>query len=191
MPMYANVREIFSRYWTAYGGSTELIKSPYLHVAIVLTVSTIPIWISPAWWEIVISVLPNLLGFTLGGFAVFLGFGDEKFRALLAEPDEVDADKGNLYITVCSTFVHFITIQVLALVWALIIKAWYFPFDWGPCFSPMVKWLNFVGGFIGFGLFLYALTCVLAVTMHIFRIAGWYAAHQKMLAMKSENDVQE
>lgn len=86
--MYKGVLNIFGTYWRAYGGWIALLKSPYFHAALVLLALTFHTWTAEDWWEDVTSVLPNLLGFTLGGFAIFIGFGDERFRALLAEPEE-------------------------------------------------------------------------------------------------------
>jgi len=179
--MYKDVREIFASYWKAYGGFRALVRSPYLHIALVLLAPTFKLWLSPLWWDIVIGVLPNLLGFTLGGFAMFLGFGDDKFRALLAEPDDEDPSGPGLYVKLCSTFVHFILVQALALLAALLAKALWFPYEWPAGFLPYLKLFNGVGGGIGFGLFLYACTSIMAATLHVFRIATWYEEHQRAI----------
>ncbi len=177
--MYPHVTTIIRRYWQAYGGTRALIRSPYLHAALVLLVATYKFWSGPLWWDQVIGVVPNLLGFTLGGFAMFLGFGDEKFRALLAEPDDDDPDAPSLYVTLCSTFVHFVTVQLFALVAAVVAKSWWFVVEWPSSIAGVLPWLNLVGGGLGYGLFLYALTSVIAATLHIFRIATWYEGHQR------------
>lgn len=184
---YKGVADIFSAYWTAYGGLRKLLGSPYLHVALLLLVPTVQIWsgagyvngqTSSYWWEQGISVLPNLLGFTLGGFAIFIGFGDEKFRSLLAEPSGDSAV--NDYVALCATFVHFILIQASALLSAIVAKGLWF---YSPLLDPVRDWLpllNGVAGAFGYGLFLYALTSVLAATMHLFRIARMYADFQSL-----------
>ncbi|MFT4190860.1 MAG: hypothetical protein QM617_04955 [Comamonas sp.] len=181
---YKGVADIFRVYWVAYGGLGALACSPYLHLAIVLLTLTAQTWIGfgcvglecDPWWEQSIIVLPNLLGFTLGGFAIFIGFGDEKFRAILAEDDE-ESDI-NAYVALCSTFVHFILVQALALVAAILAKSWWFYTPLVDPIRPALPFLNAVGGAIGYGLFLYALTSVVAATMHIFRIAKMYAGFQ-------------
>ncbi|WP_082091289.1 hypothetical protein [Paracidovorax citrulli] len=182
---YKGAGTIFKIYWTSYGGSAALLCSPYLHTAIVLLAFTFQTWNAAEyapnqasfWWDQSISVLPNLLGFTLGGFAIFIGFGDEKFRALLAEKDE--ESKINAYVGLCSTFVHFIMVQGLALIAAVIAKSWWFHTDKADIIRPLLPYMNFAGGAIGYGLFLYALTSVIAATMHIFRIAHMYARFQE------------
>ncbi|MGP1628334.1 MAG: hypothetical protein ACTS8S_00075 [Giesbergeria sp.] len=190
--MYTGIRRIFSLYWTAYGGSSALLRSPYLHVAILLLALTWNTWWSPsclagaacsAWWDQSIAVLPNLLGFTLGGFAIFIGFGDEKFRALLADPRKVEeaaVPLSTIYVELCASFVHFILIQALAVLFAVVAKAWWF---YTPFVDPVRNWLpylNGVAGAFGYGLFLYALTSVVAATMHVFRIANMYATFRRV-----------
>lgn len=155
-----------------------MLHSVYLHVALLLLALTWHTWSGPCWWDLPISVLPNLLGFTLGGFAIFLGFGDEKFRQLLAERDE-DQDKASIYVTLCAAFVHFIVIQVLAILSALVAKALWFYCPWPDAIATYRPWLNLVGGAAGYGLFLYAITLTLAATMSIFRTATWYEMHQR------------
>lgn len=182
--MYKGVLKIFGVYWNAYGGSRALFRSPYLHLAFFLLLITFNTWTDADWWDDVISALPNLLGFTLGGFAIFIGFGDERFRQLLADP-ETDAE-GNevptIYVSLCASFVHFIIVQLVALVYAVIAKSWWFYFPW-PCFIedalPAIR-LTFWA--IGYGLFLYALTSVLAATMHVLRIANMYQTYQRSTA---------
>ena len=86
--MYSGVIKIFLRYWRTYGEAYAMLSSAYFHAALLLLAITSHYWLTECWWEQSISILPNLLGFSLAGFAMFLGFGDEKFRALLAEKDE-------------------------------------------------------------------------------------------------------
>lgn len=195
--MYKGTLDIFKLYWTAYGGLWAMLRSPYLHVAALVLALTWNTWWAPqcstngdcvAWWDQNISVLPNLLGFSLGGFAIFIGFGDEKFRGLLADPDPVQPGQPaeanalpNLYIGLCASFVHFILVQAIALLYAVVAKSWWF---YAPFMEPVREWLpamNAIAGGIGYGLFLYALTCVLAATMHVFRIAKMYARFRSVL----------
>jgi hypothetical protein len=183
---YKGVASIFKDYWVAYGGLEKLTGSPYLHAAVMLLILTVQTWSGywrsgssdmSGWWDQSISVLPNLLGFTLGGFAIFIGFGDEKFRALLAQPahDSIVND----YVALCAHFVHFIVVQALALLTAIVAKSLYF---YTPIVDPIrdwLPWINAIFGAFGYGLFLYALTSVLAATMHVFRIARLYARFQE------------
>lgn len=193
--MYKGVFKIYRTYWSAYGGLDALVRSLYLLAAVILLVFTYPTWgrpfflsqpLDPAWWDQSISVLPNLLGFTLGGFAIFIGFGDEKFRAALAAPPdencEAEKDLASVYVSLCATFVHFILVQMLALIIAVLAKTWWFYAPWMEPLRLQLPYLNAVGGAVGYGLYLYALMTVLAATMHVFRISTMYATFQKVMS---------
>lgn len=178
--MYKGVFSIYARYWSAYGGLPALVRSFYLHAALVITVICANAWLNPGWWNQVTSILPSVLGFTLGGFAIFISFGDEKFRQLLAEPENADDDTPTAYVQLCSTFVHFIIVQVAALLLAMISQALFFPWESAPhLFKLALPWLNGIGGFVGYALFVYSLTTALAATMHVFRIASMYESFQR------------
>lgn len=184
--MYKGVAKIFCRYWSAYGGFSAFLKSPYLHLALLLLLVTFKIWTQANWWDLSISVLPNLLGFTLGGFAVFLAFGDDKFRELLIqnddeedEEDEGDSSGSSLYVELCATFVHFILIQIIAFLSAVTAKALYFPYEWCSCLKSFMHNGTMVFWGLGFLFFLYSMTSIIAATMHLFRTATWYEMHQR------------
>ncbi|WP_295548619.1 hypothetical protein [uncultured Pseudacidovorax sp.] len=185
--VYSGTKKILKRYWRAYGGRRALLRSPYLHFACVLLLLTTPTWVRAGWWELPLSVIPNLLGFTLGGFAMFLGFGDEKFRALLADPDEDDPKGPALYQTVTSTFVHFIMVQTIALMIAIVARSWNFYVDWPDPIRGLITAASWVGGAAGYLFFLYAICSVVAATMQLFRVASWYEQHRKMLAEAARN----
>jgi hypothetical protein len=169
---------IFVNYWHAYQGATTLLLSPYLYAAIVVDALTWGTWSGPYWWNTVLLVLPNLLGFALGGFAMFLGFGDDKFGALLVENDDSKPEDSSLYINLCATFVHFIVIQIGALLYALVAKSCWFYYHWSTPMRALLVPMNLLGGALGYGLFLYSITSILAATMHMFRTAAWYEKHQ-------------
>jgi hypothetical protein len=176
--MYNGVFTIFDRYWRAYGGRQALLRSPYLHVALLLLIVTSHYWLYEKWWEQPLSILPNLLGFSLGGLAMFLSFGNEKFRSELTVVKDVTTVSP--YLALCSTFVHFIVLQLLALISALIARSFDFVFDWPQSIRQLVTFAT--AGFYGVGylLFLYSVISMLAATMAVFRICTWYEIHQRV-----------
>ena len=89
-----------------YGGWREICVSPYLHVAVVLAILTPGIWTRQGWWDIPLGVLPNVIGFTLGGYAILIAFGDERFKALLTTPS--DQHLVSAFLAINATFVHFL-----------------------------------------------------------------------------------
>lgn len=80
---FSGARRTFQSYWKIYGGWRSVLGSPYLVVSIALTTVLAPLWLRPNWWGTVLGVMPNVLGFSLGGFAIFLAFGDDDFRHLI------------------------------------------------------------------------------------------------------------
>jgi hypothetical protein len=194
---YRGVREIFSAYWSAYGGTRELVRSPYLHASFVILLISWSAWNEPMWWQTVISVMPNIIGFSIGGFAVWLGFGDEDFRGLLIETD----NQGGIsaYETVNASFVHFILLEIGALLAALVAGALYFEpradawmvlllvkvgLDPDRC----VGIATFVGWGFAYWLFLYSLTTAVAATMNVFRVTRIFeAAKHDQAALNSAN----
>lgn len=168
---YAGVGEIFRRYWRAYGGLRVILLSPYFHAALLLTALLSPYWVNKPWWEVALSVMPNLLGFTLAGFTIWLGFGSERFRALVSQPGEDGSP--SIYVQVSASFVHFVVMQVAGLLAAAIaLAASTIP---APSGLPgvIVGRLATVGQGAGFLLFVYAIATALAAAMGVFRVASW------------------
>lgn len=162
-------------YWRIYGGLSALFRSVYFLLALPLTLITAHTWTSPGWWGDVISILPSLLGFTIGGFAIFLGVGDERFRALIGGKDPDEGDEHSPFLEVCGSFVHFAVVQFLALLFALICSALYFPApSWMPDFISNLSAANTIAWGIGYFLFMYGLLLAIATVLGIFRVATWY-----------------
>jgi hypothetical protein len=179
---YRGVLRIYERYWRAYGGFAALIRSPYLHAALVTTLICFKVWLSPGWWTMATSILPDVTGSAfIIALALFTSVGDVEFKKFLMDPDEDDEEATTAYIKLCATFVHFIFVQTVALLFAVIVKAMYFPWVNAPeFFKAVLPWLNGTAGFIGFSLFVYSMMGVLAVTMNIFRIASIHQAYHQI-----------
>ncbi|MDH6593345.1 hypothetical protein M2165_003234 [Variovorax sp. TBS-050B] len=172
---------IFKRFWVAYGGSGALLRSPYLYVALLIAPLCWGTWSAPNWWDTVISVLPNLLGFTLGGFAIFVSFGDARFIASLAAEEE-NAVRPTVYRELCATFVHFILVQVAALVLAIVTKGMWFQANLPDYIASALPIANLAWGAFCYAVFLYALTSIVAIALHVFRISTMYELYQRMAA---------
>lgn len=167
---YSGVGVIFHRYWSSYGGVSALISSPYLHLSILFSAASTYYWTNSEWWEVALSALPNLLGFTLAGFTIWLSLADEKFKKLLWRDTY---DGSSAFEKVNATFVHFVVVQVIALGCALWAKAMNFPLPSDHWLRPFMTYLKPMGNAIGYSLFLYAVTTILAVTFGVFRTATW------------------
>lgn len=70
----------------------------------------------------VFSIVPNLLGFSIGAMAIVLAFPTTAIFAIITE----DGREDSYYIDLAAKFIHFVFGQVSALILALISTA--FPF---------------------------------------------------------------
>jgi len=159
---YKGVRNTIASYWQWYGGWTTFFTSPYLHCALLLSFFSFPVWLpkreSCVWYEMPIAVLPNLLGFTLGGYAILLAFGNEKFLSAIA--GSRNDGKQSPYLTINGSFVHFIVVQVIALIVALLSKS--LSIDKGTV------------AFFGLAIFYYAILTSLMATFAILNVSKWF-----------------
>jgi hypothetical protein len=178
---YCGTFDIFRRYWRAYGGFCALLSSVYLHLSILITLVCYNIWSKPEWWEVPLAVLPNVIGFSLGGYAMLLSFGSDKFQSLLSR---VPVDQTNAFAELSASFVHFILIQLSALTTAFICKALYcepprflmaLVTGVGLRTESFFALTRIVGWGFGTLLFVYALACGAAATMRVFRLSETFA----------------
>lgn len=173
------LRAILAVYWHAYGGWRAVFSSPFFWFSALLLPLTHRYWYFDLWWEQTLSVMPNLLGFTLGGFAVFLGFGDEKFKSLIAGSDDGAPNQPSPYIEVCSAFLHFVLIQVVALVAAIIGRATNFDLAGNlEVIGAVVEPVRWIFDMLGYWLFLYGICLAAAAAIAIFRVAFWFDRYQ-------------
>lgn len=172
---YQGIADALRRYWSVYGGWRELFSSPYTHVSLLISASCFREWMNSEWWVLVTSVLPNVLGFTLGGFAVFLGFGDEKFKELIAGKDEDGSDERSPYIGLANTFLHFLVVQILALMLAVVANANHLLPNGGLAWLvTSINVYRFVVNGFGYWLFIYSLCTALAAAIHLYRVSCMY-----------------
>ncbi|MDE1222803.1 hypothetical protein MCT03_00205 [Vibrio aestuarianus] len=177
MPKTTN---IFIKYWYSYGGWKAIFTSGYFYSSVLLASLLYPHWIKPGWWDSVLSIMPNLLGFTLGGFAMWVAIGDEHFKATIAGSD--DPDEVSPFMEVNATFAHFIFLQIISILLALVNKAYDFtlPNDhilttfWGVYLNEATLIFYFISYFF----FIYALVSALASVMALFTVSLWYDEYQ-------------
>lgn len=177
--------ESLSLYWKYYGGFKELFTSPFFYAAWIITFVLFPHWTQPNWWNTTLAIIPSLLGFTLGGYALMIAIGDESFKRLLAGND----DKGNLslYLQVSAAFVHFLILQILALVAALCAEAYYLrisevlPVLHGLGLGgEVILWALITLSCVAYFLFIYSIISVLAATLVVFELSTWYEEKVQM-----------
>jgi hypothetical protein len=164
------------RYWESYGGVRSLIRSPYLITAAVITLLIYPFWKESLWVEVAYNVFPDLLGFTLGGFAIFVAFGNEKFSKLITG-DGPDGAVSPL-LEISAKFAHFIFVQIFSLIYSIVFCALRTleGFSW-RFLEALENYLHYGTDFfsyIGALGTIYALILAVAATTAIFRIIALY-----------------
>lgn len=158
---YQGIYDDLQLYWHSYGGWMSFVTSPYLHISIFITVIACPKFVCPKepfWYSLPLSVLPNLLGFTLGGYAILLAFGDEKFKSVIAgkEPD----GEPTYYMTMNGAFIHFIILQAITIIVAALGNIW------GIKTGPLA--------WAGFCLFIYSVLSAVAAAMAVLNTADLF-----------------
>lgn len=185
---YGYAAEIVRIYWSAYGKGGALFRSPFLHLSLAIMIPTIPLWTKKDWWELVLNVMPNMLGFSLGGYAILLAFGDTDFLSIISGKSDREKEKGSPFLHINANFFHFILMQFMALIFAVIAKAKIYSILPVALKSSIKHDHSFVyeGAFLlyhlmwffGFLIFIYAIATGLAATISIFEVGEWYDGYQ-------------
>lgn len=175
---YAGAARILGKYWRAYGGWRAIVGSPYSALALIVSAAGASFWRTPGWWDTAIAVLPNLLGFSLGAYAMLVSFGDDKFKRTLGTPE---SDGPSAFISMSASFAHFIVVQSLAVILAVLSKV---SAPVPPIGTPGLTQATAQGlpmtcmWGVGFFLFSYSLALTIATAMAVFRLTNWFNGSQ-------------
>ncbi|KAB8043146.1 hypothetical protein [Janthinobacterium aquaticum] len=189
---YRDLASGVAGYWRSYGAWREVICSPFVHIAIFVTVLSSGYWMSSPWHATAVSLLPNLLGFGVTGYAIWIGWGDEKLREALMDIGK--GEKGSGYVQISAIFAHFGMVQCIALVLALVASALDYqlsPKSGLACIfhslslpTDTMSYLRPFGAAVGYFFFVYAIFTALETTLALFRLAGWVQKMRKMQKTK-------
>ena len=189
----------FKDYWRVYGGWKDAVCSAYSFVAFAFTLVVSPAYLFSAWWEPSIDILPNIVGFTIGAYAILVSFGDEKFRKVLAASRKKTEDsetppsslaehlqqRPSPFMAVNAAFAHMVIVQSLAIVFAVIGSVFDFvmPVELSKSedFNPLML-LTVPFSFISVFFFAYGMALIFAATLNIFRVAAWWDYSQTIEA---------
>ena len=145
---------VIERYWTAYGGLRQLFTSPVFYISILITFFLFPIWnFEEKWWEMVLSIMPNVLGFSLGGYAMWMAIGDDNFRELISGIEN-EIEETSPYMNVSAKFAHFIVVQILSIIAALFNKSYFIMTESSDMYFPTNICISFIINMFGFYLFM-------------------------------------
>jgi len=150
-------------YWTLYGGTSALLKSPYFQISAVLALFCNFLKDSnSSVADVAVGILPNLLGFTVGAMAIVLAFSSAEVFISLAE----EGEPASFFMKLTANLVHFIGVQVVALLTAIVAKMSGLTF-----FDPVTTFLLF-----------YAISVTFSAGLQLFQTARIYNAQASLAA---------
>ncbi|WP_379921752.1 hypothetical protein [Erythrobacter sp. R86502] len=162
-------------YFRSYGGWKSVLGSPLFVAAVLITAVSYRQWLAPEWTEAAYSLLPSLLGFSLGTYALLFSLITARVKGAMRAIKNDEAI--SLLEQVNATFFHYIFVQVVGLVWAFLFSGNLF-FDVATWLRPQAElvWCAFslmrtLGSFFGFLLMVYSVTLIVAAAMAIYRLA--------------------
>lgn len=176
------------RYFVAYGGWNSVFSSRYFFLALAMVSLGSGYFLRAKWWDLVTSVVPGLVGFAIAGVAIFISLGSDALRGIIAGKTP-GSQEPSPFISFMAMFTHFIVVQLLALVAALLAKFMYETQQ--PVITGLVDlgvqlrspfWL--VGGL----LFCYAVALCLSLAIEIYRLATMIDDFQTMQNNLPKND---
>jgi hypothetical protein len=172
---YRGLGRSLGRYWKDYGGWRDFFKSPLLHVSVLIAASSYSVWRDGQWVDLPLSLLPNLLGFSLGSYALIFSLANENLLAALNQPS---SDGGpTLLRMINATFLHFILIQTIAIVFALINRSSFLVDVVGtvleatPTAESVQQALVSAAGAFGYWLTIYAVVLLIGAALAAYRLA--------------------
>lgn len=161
----------FPKYFEAYGGLNAIVASGYFWVAVVLTALCYKYFGKADWWGLVLDVIPGLVGFSIAGVAIFVSLGSDKLRASIAGKVPGN-DDSSPFVDFMAMFTHFIVVQLLALLVAVVSKALYnSPVAPSGMYVEFAEALKGPFWFVGGLLFIYATLLCVALALEIYRLA--------------------
>ncbi|MDE3874621.1 MULTISPECIES: hypothetical protein [Sinorhizobium] len=164
------------RYFRAYGGWPELASSPLLWISVAITVLGYRNWLEPNWLSLSQELVPGLLGFSLGTYAILFSLMTGRLKLALKR---VKNQRGVPFLDeINATFFHFIFVQVVALAWALLYDgSWLHDLakiadQYTNSAMSIFVVMKAIGSFMGYLLLVYSFVLILAAALKIYRIAS-------------------
>lgn len=164
------------RYFHSYGGWAAVFLSPLFLASVAISLFGFETWVvNEKWAQLAQSIIPNLLGFTLGTYAILFSLMTNRLKKALKE---LKNSRGVTFLEeVNSTFFHFIFVQVISIAWSILYQ--------GYALSRAMSLVGIkeeiqhcigytlflLGGCLGHILVIYSLLLIIAAGMAVFRIA--------------------
>ncbi len=175
---FRGLKKNIARYFSDYGGWRVMLSSPFFLISLFISLASYKNWIEPKWVDQSLSLIPSLLGFSLGTYAILFSLLNNRLKNALRA---LKNPKGTPFLNeINATFLHFIFIQNVCLAWAFLFDGtWLIDafnlvkhnnIDLLYVFYPM----KYIGSFMGHLLLVYSFSLVLASALTVYRIAGLF-----------------
>lgn len=167
-------RKRLEQYFDAYGGWRAVVGSPLFLLSAGITLLSYDNWLRHLWVDQTFTLIPSLLGFSLGTYAILFGLITSRLKRALRA---VKNARGTSYLDeINATFFHFILVQVLALMWAFLYAG-----TWMVDLVSLVREYDWVvkayhgiaiaGSLVGLLLLMYSVALVIAAALAVYRLA--------------------
>lgn len=173
---YGGLKDSLLRYWRAYGGWRAFWTSPILHVSLILNIGCYAYWFDRSWQPLTLSLLPSILGFSLGTYALVFSLLTSKIKIALKE---LKTESGASFLDeLNSLFMHFLVTQVVSIIFAILYSATLIHdvimmISGDPLFSESaITFLAPIGGAVGCLLLIYAVLSVATAALVVYRLAA-------------------
>ncbi|RUY31707.1 hypothetical protein EN978_07165 [Mesorhizobium sp. M7A.F.Ca.US.001.04.1.1] len=164
-----------NRYRRAYGGIRGMLASPFFGLAVLITGLSYSLWVEPKWIEKAETLIPSLLGFSLGTYAIIFSIVGGRIKGALRQ---VSAPHGVSYLeAVNAVFFHYIFVQVVCLAWAFLYQGtWLYDLTrvlevYVPSVKTVFLYASLTGSFIGCFLLVYSVLLMIAAALAVYRLA--------------------
>lgn len=176
MSQFVAFHRSIRRYFKGYGGWGAVFGSPIFLISLAVTTISYSNWLEPKWVSKSFDIIPSLLGFSLGTYAILFSLMTGRLKRALKA---VKNPQGVNYLEeINSTFFHFIIVQILCLMWAFLYDGT-FVYDavqlMTSYYSGSMKVFRvamLAGSFTGYLLLVYSFLLMLAAALAVYRIAS-------------------
>jgi hypothetical protein len=163
------------RYFDAYGGWRAIWGSPLFHLSVIVGFSAHAYWVSAKWVDLTFSLIPSLLGFSLGTYAILFSLITNRMRKALRA---VKNSRGISYLEeINATFFHFIFMQTAILFYAFLFGGLKidgfssYVAKVAPIYEILVWPVCSILSAVGMILLVYAVSLVVGAALTVYRLA--------------------
>lgn len=163
------------RYFDAYGGWRAIWGSPLFLLSVFVGFAAHSYWVSPKWVDLTFSLIPSLLGFSLGTYAILFSLITNRMRKALRA---VKNSRGISYLEeINATFFHFIFMQTAIIFYAILFGGLKVDFfsryiaKVAPAYEMLVWPICSLLSAFGMILLVYAVSLVVGAALTVYRLA--------------------